>query len=125
MALTLLESAKTSQDDLQTAVTRLIVEHSPVLQVLPQKTVTGNSYAYNIQQALPGIAFRGVGETYNRSTGIINPVVERLVIMGGEIFLDNFQIRTQGDVIDLKAEQWEMKSQAFTIAFSEIGRAHV
>lgn len=119
MAMTLLESAKYSDDDFESAIKVLITERSPVLQYLPFETIDGNAYTYNQEQVLPGISFRGVNETYPRSTGVINPVTERLVIMGGEVFIDNFQLRTQSNIIDLKMTQWKMKARALAMTFSE------
>jgi hypothetical protein len=118
-AMTLLESAKLSTDVIRKGVIRVISERTPILPLLPFKTIKGNAYTYNMESALPGIAFRAVGDTWPRSTHVINPATERLVIMGGEVFIDNFQIRTQGNLGDVKAAAYTAKSKALGLIFSE------
>lgn len=112
MGMTLLESALYGTDELKKAVAKIIVENSPILDDINFKTIKGNSYTYRLEQALPSVAFRGVNQTYTSNTGIINPFTEVLTILGGEVFIDNFEIKTQGNVIDIKAKQFELKARA-------------
>lgn len=118
-AVTLLEAAKHHQDTLERTVTKIIVENSPILQDLPMKSITGNAYRYNRESFLGLISFRGVGGTYTPSSGIINPQMEGLTIMGGEVELDRFEIKTSSNLISLKAEKFQMKARAAGIKFSE------
>jgi len=119
MALTLLESAKGTKDYLRQGVIKIIVETSPILQFIKMKTIQGGAYRYMIEAALPNVAFRGVNATWTRSSGVINPQAETLAIMGGEITVDNFQIKTEGNIYDLKAKQYELFSRAMAINFSQ------
>jgi hypothetical protein len=57
----------------------------------------GNAYAYNREGTLPGVAFRGVNESYTESTGIVNPLVEALRIGGGDLDVDIAILKTQGE----------------------------
>lgn len=116
-ALTLLESAKYTDNKHKKGIYRIISERSPVSERLPFKQISGNAYTYDRELALSGVAFRGVNETYTRSTGVINPETERVVIMGGEIFIDRFQLKTSNRY-DLKATQWAMKAKAASLLFS-------
>ena len=118
-AMTLLESAKLSTDVVRRGVIRVIGERTPIIPLLPMRRIKGNAYTYNLESALPGIAFRAVGDTYPRSTHVINPQTERLSIMGGEVFIDNFQIRTQGNLGDVKAAAYTAKAKALGLIFSE------
>ena len=102
MAVTLVESAKLSQNDLQRGVIETFVQTSPILDRLPLMPIEGNAYAYNAEGALPGIAFRSVNEAYTESTGTVNQRTESLVIMGGDA---DAYLATQGDVWDT---QWDM-----------------
>lgn len=119
MTLTLLESNKYSQDTLKQGVVETFVEHAPILQFLPFMDVVGNGYTYNLEETLPGIEFRGVNENYSESTGIINPQTERLVIMGGHADVDTFQVKTQSNINNLRAQQTKMKTKAASLKFSD------
>ena len=72
MALTLLEAAKLAagRDEVYVAtVMELFAKSSELLQVLPFDNIVGNTYKYNREKILPGVAFRGVNEAYTESTG--------------------------------------------------------
>ena len=81
--LTLLEAAKLVTDPLKRGVIEIFPRTSPVLERLPFFNVNGQAYKYNIEETLPGIAFRGINESYTEDTGVVNPQVEALYIMGG------------------------------------------
>jgi hypothetical protein len=97
--LTLLQArdqAMEKGDILRATVIEVFARESPILQVMPFEDIAGGAYRYNQESGLPGIAFRGVNETYTESTGVINPVVEPLMIIGGDLDVDNFTLKTQG-----------------------------
>ena len=62
MAVTLVESAKLSTNDLQRGVIETFIQASPILDRIPFLGIQGNAYAYNEEGALPGVAFRAVNE---------------------------------------------------------------
>ena len=67
MALTLLESAKIAVDEGETkkaAVIAMFARASTWLASLNFRDIPGNAYAYNREGVLPGVAFRGVNESY-------------------------------------------------------------
>ena len=103
MSLTLLEAAKLQQDPLKRGVIEVFPRTSPVLEWLPFMDVAGNAYTYNQEEALPGVAFRGIGESYTESTGTVNPVTEALKIMGGTSDVDRALVKTQGNVNSLRS----------------------
>lgn len=122
MAETLLESVKDGDNKLRVGVIKIITERSPILKRVPWQTITGNAFSYDIEQSLPTLAFRGVGGTYTANSGVINRVTERLTIFGGEVKIDNFQVKTQGAGgagVDVKVRQYRMKARALAIQFSE------
>ena len=119
MALTLLESAKLSQDTLKRGVMEQYVLNAPVLQMLPFMDIQGNAYTYNVEETLPGIAFRGVNEGYEESTGIVNPRSESLVIMGGDSDVDKFIQQTRSNINDQRAIQTAMKVKALAYKFQD------
>jgi hypothetical protein len=111
MALTLVEAAKLhSGDVVRSAIIELYARSSDLLMVLPFTDIQGNALRYNQEQTLPGIGFRGVNEAYTESTGILNPVVEPLVIAGGDLDVDKFILKTMG--MDQRSVQEAMKVKA-------------
>lgn len=116
---TLLEAAKYGDDVKRSGVLKVITETSPMYEKLTFKSIKGNAYRYNIEQALPTVAFRGVGGTYTPNTGVINPVTENLVILGGEVEIDRFIISAMGNLQDIKAAQYAMKARAMGFKFTE------
>ncbi|MFF1812384.1 major capsid protein [Streptomyces sp. NPDC058251] len=119
MALTLAESAKLSQDDLQRGVLETFVIESPVLDRIPFLTIQGNAYAYNEEATLPGVEFRAVNAGYSESTGTVNPKSEKLVILGGDADVDRFIVQTRGNLNDQRAVQTRMKVKAAAYKFQD------
>ena len=118
MSLTLIEAAKLAQTPLQAGVIETIAKNSGVLERLPFLPVSSNAYTYNRESVLPGVAFRAVGESYTESTGVINPVTERLAILGGFSDYDRALVKTQGSVNDLRAVHDAMKAKSESLKFT-------
>ncbi len=117
--ITMLEAAKHSQDELERSVAKIIVEASPVLEYLPQKTINGPAFRYHRETSLGTVSWRGVGGTYTPDAGVINPLFEPLVILGGEVKVDNFEVKAMSNLLNLKAEKYRMKARQAGITFSE------
>lgn len=120
MALTLIEYAKTETDELKRGVIETFASTNPVLEMLPFKDIDGNSYAYNQEESLPGIAFRGVNESYTESTGIINRLKEVLKIMGGDADTDKYLVKTERSLEDRRATDIAMKVKAASLYFLKV-----
>jgi hypothetical protein len=116
--LTLLEAAKLVQDPLKRGVIEIFPRVSPVLERLPFFNVNGQAYKYNIEETLPGIAFRGINESYSEDTGVVNPAVEALFIMGGLSKVDRALIKTQGNASNLRAIYDGMKAKAAALTYT-------
>lgn len=116
MSLTLVEAAKRSPNPIQSAVIQMYAENSDILRVLPFNTIAGNALRYNREETLPGVGFRGINEAYNESTGIINPIVEPLVIAGGDLDVDMFILKTMG--MDQRSSQEAMKVKSLALAWT-------
>lgn len=113
MALTLVEAAKINSGDvIKSAVIEMFAQNSDILMTLPFEDIQGNALKYNREAALPGISFRGVNESFPESTGVLNPVTEALVIAGGDLDVDGFIIRTQGEGVRSTHEQMKVKALA-------------
>ena len=118
MSLTLIEAAKLSQTPLQRGVIEVFPRTSPVLERLPFLETASDSYKYNQEEALPGIAFRGVGEGYVESTGVINPQTESLAILGGVSDVDRALVKTQGNLNNIRAIHDGLKAKSAALYFT-------
>lgn len=113
MALTLVEAAKLETNNaVRSAVIEMFAQASDILMALPFDDILGNALKYNRESALPGVAFRGVNESYTESTGVINPITEALYICGGDLDVDRFIIKTQGEGVRSTHEAMKIKSLA-------------
>ena len=119
MAITLAEAAVLSQDDLQRGVIETFVQESAVLDRLPLLPIEGNAYAYNKEQTLPGVQFRSVNEAYDESHGTFVQDAETLVILGGDVDVDTFIVKTRGNLNDQRALQTRAKVKAASYKFQE------
>lgn len=119
MAITLLESAKLSQNQLKKGVSETFVLHAPVLQMLPFMEIQGNAYTYNEEATLPGVEFRAVNGSYAESTGTVNPKTESLVILGGDADTDKFIAQTRSNINDQRAIQTALKTKALAFKFQD------
>lgn len=118
-ALTLVEAAKLSQNDLQRGVVETFILESAVLDRLPLLPIEGNAYAYNEEGTLPGVEFRAVNSAYSESTGTYNQKTESLVILGGDADVDTFLAKTRGNLNDQRATQTRMKVKASRIKYQD------
>ncbi|MFD5900859.1 major capsid protein [Streptomyces anulatus] len=119
MALSLAESAKLSTTNLQRGVIETFVQESSILDRIPLMPIEGNSYSYNEEATLPGVAFRSVNEAYTESTGTVNQKSESLVILGGDADVDRFIVQTRGNLNDQRAIQTRMKVKAAAYKFQD------
>lgn len=119
MALTLAQAAVLSTDNLQRGVIEVFVQESSVLDRLPLMDIEGNSYAYNKELALPGVAFRAVNGSYTESTGTFVQASETLSILGGDADVDTFIQKTRSNINDQRAQQTRAKVKAATFKFQD------
>lgn len=119
MALTLAESAKLSQNDLQRGVIETFVQESAVFDRMPLMTIQGNAFAYNEEATLPGVEFRAVNAAYAESTGTVNQKSETLVILGGDADVDTFIVQTRGNLNDQRAIQTRAKVKAASYKYQD------
>src|SRR3954464_7423073 len=113
--LTALEWSKLNPDPLTSGVVEIFASENPVIATLPFINVAGSAYRYNIEETLPGVAFRGFNEGYVESTGVINPMIEALTILGGDSDFDVAQIAMQTGDNDTRAVHDGMKAKAATL----------
>lgn len=113
--MTLNEYAKAAENEVTRAVTELFSDSSDILEAMPFETINGSAYKYNLEDALGGIAFRGVNESFTPDIGIENPQVESLFTAGGEADVDNFILRTHGEARRAREENKKIKQMARSV----------
>ena len=96
-AITLIEYAKGIKDDWLRAVVETFASGSPVLGKLAFMDIKAGAIEYLQEETLPGIAFRNLNATYTASSGVLNPLVEKVKILGGSIDTDIAFIRRFGE----------------------------
>jgi hypothetical protein len=117
MSLTLVEASKLhSGDVIRAAVIEQYARSADILRVLPFDDIDGNALKYNREETLPGVAYRGINEGYTESTGVLNPIVEPLMISGGDLDVDRFIVRTNGE--DQRSVHEAMKIKALALNFA-------
>lgn len=116
-SVTLIEMAKDVSDPLARNFIEIYARTSDILAALrfTSDGVAGGVYRYDIEGALPGIAFRGVNEAYTASAGVINPQVETLKVAGGEFKVDTAIIRWRTQAYRAKQTRMKMKAMAAAV----------
>lgn len=111
MALTLHEiSKKYDGDVVRSSVIEMFAAATPLMSAIQWMDVPGGAYAYNQEGTLPGVGFRGINEAYTEGVGILNPQVEVLRILGGDIDVDKALLKMHGE--GARADHEAMKIKA-------------
>lgn len=118
MPLTLIEAAKSAGNALKAGVINTFAQTSDILRVLPFENINSGAITALREQTLPGVGFRGVNEAFSEDAGVLNPITETLAIMGGDIDVDNFIVKTMPQQVPARI-QMKVKAAAhrFTRAF--------
>src|SRR5262245_11467851 len=114
-ALTLAEAQKIALNNGETkaaAVIGLYAANSDVMGAMRFDGIDGNAYAWNQDGDLPSTAFRAVNEGFTPSAGSFNPQKVALMIAGGELDVDTFIVKTQGEGSRSEHEALKVKSLA-------------
>lgn len=123
-ALNIVEYAKGLEPGVERAMIELFAQKSDLIAALPFMNAPGGAYRYNIESALPGVAFRGINGTFTATTGVINPQVEQTFIAGGEIKVDTALINRFGPTRRAREEAMQVKSLVRTITTKIISGAN-
>lgn len=119
MAMTLFESSKRIDGNVKrAAIIEMFARNSDLMRIMPFENIPGDSMTYTLEAKLPSIGTRGVNEAYTESTGVVNPEVERLRILGGDLDVDKFLIKTRGP--DLRSQEEAMKVKALSLYMTDL-----
>jgi hypothetical protein len=117
MGMSLLEYSKTvGQNTKRGTVIELFAKANPILDNMTFSNVNGSGVDYDLEAALPGVAFRGINEEYVASAGVINPQHDPLKIAGGTLDVDTALIKMHGSGVRSKHEAMKIKALAKKIA---------
>jgi len=115
--LTLAEAAKIGNGtELDKAIIEIYSGSSPLLAAMQYKNIMGNALKYTREANYPGVGFRGVGEAYVASNGVLNPLTESLAIAGGDLDVDKFTLDTEGQQV--RGEHVRMKATALALSIT-------
>ncbi len=123
-AQNIVEYAKGLEPGVERAMIELFAEKSDLIAALPYQIAPGGAHRYNIESALPGIAFRGINGTFTATTGVINPQVEQTFIAGGEIKVDTVLVDRFGPSRRSREEAMQVKSLVRAITSKIISGAN-
>lgn len=117
-AVTLLQAAEMAmgRDEVKRGSIIELFAEPDLLRVLPFLDIQGGAYSYIQEGQLPGVAFRGINESYTSTTGVVNPQVERLRIAGGDLDVDKSLIKTHGAGIRSTQEAMKVKALSLYLA---------
>lgn len=111
--ITLMEAMKIDEGmTVRSAVIEMFARASELLSIMPFQDIPGGAYSYTQEATLPGVAFRGVNQSYTESTGILNPQVEVLRIAGGNLDVDRAILRMHGQNVRAVHERMKVKALA-------------
>jgi hypothetical protein len=114
--LTQSEWAKLNPDPLQSGVVEIFARENPIMQLMPFQNIAGAAYVYNREGTLPGIAFRGINESYTASTGVVNQLSDPLKIIGGDLDVDAALVAWGTGENDTRAIHDSMKVKALALS---------
>jgi hypothetical protein len=104
------------EDDFRSAVVSTFAEQHPILAVLPFDNINGGALRFNREGTLPGTGFRAINAGYTASEGVLDPVVDPLMILGGDLDVDKFLVKTQGPGARAGRIKMKLKSLAHEFA---------
>lgn len=119
MALTLVEAAKLQRDPLKEAVINEFAE-GEILSRIPFADEEGTGVVYNKVESLPGIGFRGLNESFDESTGVVNPEAESFKIFGGDLDVDAGLVAMKGAAVRRQHEQLKLQSSRINFEYQFI-----
>lgn len=90
---------------------------SPVLDFLPFMPLNNDTFKYNSEGLLPGVAYRNYNEEYTENTSVVVPSVEYLRIFGGDSDIDVKMMEANGGIA-YRANEDRKKAKAQALFFA-------
>lgn len=119
-SVTLVESAKLTQDMLLAGVIENVVTTNPLFEVMPFMDIEGNALAYNRENALGDVQFLGVGGTITaKAAATFTKVTSSLTTLIGDAEVNGLIEATRSDYTDQKAAQVASKAKSVGRKYQE------
>jgi hypothetical protein len=115
MALTIQQWQALNPQPIASGIVEVFARTNPVLERLPFINIAGSAYRYNVEETLPGVSFRDFNAGYTESTGVVNPEIEKLTLLGGDSDFDKALIAMQVGDNDARAELDAMKAKSLSL----------
>lgn len=115
MAVTLIEFKKTVTDPMRSGIIETLYTEETFFQYIPFQPIPGLAYAYNKEQALPGIAFRAINGSYTATAPVVQKEVEALKPFGGESDTDIALVKAYG--MQKRAERDALFAKAMSVKY--------
>lgn len=95
--LTLLEASKLhSGDVVKSGVEEIFARENDVLRSMRFADISGNAVRFNREKTTAAVAFRAINGSYTAAQGTLDPQMEPLMIVGGDIDVDKAIVDMQG-----------------------------
>jgi len=118
MALTLVESQKLVQDEVQAGVIHSVYLHNPLVGTLPFEDITGGAIVYNRANGIgTASSTRSLNSDYTEETVGFTRLTAALGRLGGKAQVDNFLQVTGSNVTDQLAAQIEAKAKKTAVGY--------
>jgi len=115
MAVTLIEFNKTVTDPMRSGIIQTLYTEETFFQYIPFQPIPGLAYAYNKEQALPGIAFRPINGAYTATAPVVQREVEALKPFGGESDTDVALVKAYG--MQKRSERDSLFAKAMAVKY--------
>ena len=109
--------ANAKNEFLYSSIVDTVNGSTPILDFLDFMPLNNDTFKYNAQGLLPGIAFRDYNAEYTENTGVINPAVEYLRMFGGDSDIDVKMMEANGG-IPYRSAQDRAKAKAQGLFFT-------
>jgi hypothetical protein len=117
--VTLAQSAYLSQDQLKIGVVESILTIDQLPAVLPEEQISGNSWKFNREDALPSGSFIAIDGTITASRGTFKPVTAGLYILSSKAVVDRFIQVTRSNKQDQMAIQLQQTGKTLWRIFGD------
>lgn len=119
-SVTLVESAKLSQNMLLAGVIESIVSVNPIYEFLPFMSIEGNALAYNRELALGDVQFAGIDATITaKNPATFTAVTANLTSIIGDAEVNGLIASTRSNINDQKAIQIASKAKSIGRQFQQ------
>jgi len=123
VALTVIEMARIAAnggEDKKSGILETFAQQSQLVSAISFRPIAGNAYKWTREASLPAVAFRAVNEGYTESAGTTEERTETLKMIGGDLDVDNYIVKTGGAQTRTTHEMLKVKALAQTLGYTMV-----